>query len=212
MDKEINLIIAEDHPLARLGVKCALEREPGIKVAKEVDTWFGLVEELFTNEYDLIMLDIDLPQKNGIEIIKQLKERGIDTPVLVHSIHSERDYALRALNAGARGYVKKDASPDELIKAVKKVSSGRAYMSDCVQELLLNDRFNNVPHSKLTDKEYGVMLALAKDYPLTEIGEMFNISPKTVSTHRTRILEKMDFKTNVDIALYVYKNRLDPEQ
>lgn len=210
MTKEINVIIAEDHPLSRLASRTALERSSEIKVTGEVETGFELIDELRVNNYDLILLDINLPQKSGIEILKQLKAWKTLPPVLIHSIYNEREYAMRAFNAGAKGYIMKDAEPDDLIAAVKRVAQGRTYMSDTVQEMLINKTENIAPHQKLSDREFEIMLYLAKDLPLKQIGNRMSISPKTVSTHRARILEKMNLKSNAEIALYVYKNRLDP--
>lgn len=210
MTKEINVIIAEDHPLSRLASRTALESSAEIRVTGEVETGFELIDELKVNSYDLILLDINLPQKSGIEILKQLKAREALPPVLIHSIYNEREYAMRAFNAGAKGYIMKDAEPDDLINAVKRVAHGRTYMSDAVQEMLLNKSENIYPHQKLSDREFEIMLYLAKDLPLKQIGDRMSISPKTVSTHRARILEKMGLKSNAEIALYVYKNRLEP--
>lgn len=210
MTKEIRVIIAEDHPLSRLASRTALERSPEIKITGEVESGFELITKLKESNYDLILLDINLPKKNGIEILKQLKTKKKKTPVLIHSIYNERDYALRAFDAGAKGYIMKDVEPDELIDAVKKVAIGKTYMSESVQEMLLNNKENAVPHQTLSDREFEIMLCLAKDLPLKEIGDKMSISPKTVSTHRSRILEKMSLRNNAEIALYVYKNGLDP--
>jgi two-component system invasion response regulator UvrY len=205
----IRALIADDHPIMREGLKLFLVCTLDI-VVDEVDDGFQAVEYIKSNDLDVLILDISMPGMDGLETLRIVKDLKPELPVLVLSAYSEDQYALRVLRAGASGYLMKTSATEELVDAVQNVIAGHRYLSPNVAEKLLAQiSGEGVPvHARLSDREFEVMLKIAVGKTVTQISEELQLSVKTVSTYRTRILEKMDLKDNADINAYVSKNQL----
>ena len=170
-----------------------------------------MLNKVRASYYDVILLDITMPGRDGVDILRQLKSERPGLPVLILSIHPEEQYAVRALRAGASGYLTKESAPDELVAAIRKVSMGGKYVSSSLAEKLASDLKNNsaqLPHQSLSDREYQVMCMIASGKTVTEIAEELSLSVKTISTYRSRILEKMKMKSNAELTSYAIRNRL----
>jgi len=207
----IKILIADDHPIVRKGLKQILAETPNIIVAGEANNGAEVLTKVLKNEYDMVLLDISMPGRDGIDTLKELKDLKPNLPVLVLSIHSEDQYAVRVLRAGAYGYLTKESAPEELISAIRTVSLGRKYISPSVAEKLVFNLNNNAPkqpHEKLSDREYQVMDLIASGKTVKEISEDLSLSVKTISTYRARILEKMKMKNIAELIRYAIKNGL----
>ena len=208
----MNILIADDHPLIRKGLMQILADSIYIRKVFEAGDSFEVFRQLDSNKIDVIILDISMPGKDGIEILKDVKIQHPDIPVLMLSIQPENQYAVRAFKYGASGCLNKASAPEELIEAIRKVQAGGRYLNDAVSEILLNniktEPGNELPHKSLSEREYQVMLLLAKGKTISEISEKLNLSIKTVSTYRTRLLTKMNLHTNSDLTYYSMKNNL----
>ncbi|MCK4799058.1 MAG: response regulator transcription factor [Spirochaetes bacterium] len=207
----IKVIIADDHPVVRKGLKQILEESHHIVVEDEVSNGQELLEKLHTKNFDIVLLDISMPGRSGLDILKQIKYDKPNLYVLVLSMHPEEQYAIRALKAGASGYLTKESAPEELINAIIKVSRGGKYVSSSFAEKLafsFTDDPQKPPHEKLSDREFEIMRMLASGKRVTEIAEELFLSVKTISTHRAKILKKMNFKNNAEITKYAIKNNL----
>jgi DNA-binding NarL/FixJ family response regulator len=209
--KKIRILIADDHPIVRAGFKQVLSETPDLVVADEAGNGQEVLEHLKKKKYDVVLLDISMPGKNGLEILKELKTDYPKLPVLILSIYPEEQYAIRALKAGAAGYLTKESAPHELISAIRKISAGGRYISESLAEKLatyLNVDMTKSPHETLSDREHQVMRLIASGKTVSEIAESLNLSVKTISTYRTHILEKMKMKNNAEITLYAVQNKL----
>jgi DNA-binding NarL/FixJ family response regulator len=209
--KKIRILIADDHPIVRAGFKQVLSETPDLVVADEAGNGQEVLEHLKKKKYDVVLLDISMPGKNGLEILKELKTNYPKLPVLILSIYPEEQYAIRALKAGAAGYLTKESAPHELISAIRKISAGGRYISESLAEKLatyLNVDMTKSPHETLSDREHQVMRLIASGKTVSEIAESLNLSVKTISTYRTHILEKMKMKNNAEITLYAVQNKL----
>ncbi len=210
-DKEkIRILIADDHPLFRRGLIHTFSETPDIEVAAEVENGDELLEKVKEEDFSLILLDIAMPGKSGLEILKQLKIEKPRLPVLVLSVYPEDQYAVRFIKAGASGYLTKESAGEQLVEAVRKVAQGGKFASSRITEKLAFD-FSNTDkpaHELLSDREYQVFLMIANGYSLTEIGNKLSLSVKTISTHRTRILEKMKMKKNAELIHYAITHQL----
>ena len=207
----IKILIADDHPIVREGLKQILAETSNMVVTDEASNGQGLLNKVWKKDYDVVLLDISMPGRSGLDILKQLRIERPKLPVLILSIHPEEQYAVRALKAGASGYLTKKSAPDELITAIWKVSQGRKYVSSSLAEKLafeLEIDTEKPPHETLSDREYQVMCMIASGKTVKEIAEELLLSVKTVSTHRSRILEKMKLKSNAKLIHYAIKNRL----
>ena len=207
----LKILVADDHPVVRQGLKQIIAETSDMVVADEVSNGWELFSKVRASYYDVVLLDISMPGVNGVDILKQLKNERPGLPVLILSIHPEEQYAVRALRAGASGYLTKESTPDELVAAIRKVSKGRKYVSSSLAERLASDLENNdeqLPHKALSDREYRVMCMIASGKTVTEIAEELSLSVKTISTYRSRILEKMRMKTNAELTYYAIKNGL----
>jgi DNA-binding NarL/FixJ family response regulator len=210
-EKKIRILIADDHPIVRAGFKQVLSETPDLVVADEAGNGQEVLEHLKKKKYDVVLLDISMPGKNGLEILKELKTDYPKLPVLILSIYPEEQYAIRALKAGAAGYLTKESAPHELISAIRKISAGGRYISESLAEKLatyLNVDMTKSPHETLSDREHQVMRLIASGKTVSEIAESLNLSVKTISTYRTHILEKMKMKNNAEITLYAVQNKL----
>ena len=208
----IRVLVADDHAVVRRGVVQILAESPHIVVAGEAATGGQVLQAVRENVYDIILLDIAMPGGSGLEVLKQLRSLDPNVQVLILSMYPEKQYAVRALKAGAAGYLTKDSAPDELIEAIDRISQGGKYITrSLAQELAgeLGGKAGQDPHEALSDREYQVMRLLAAGRNVTEIAVQLSLSVKTVSTYRTRILEKLDLKTTAEIMRYALERGLD---
>lgn len=209
----IRILIADDHAIVRAGLKQIIEGIPDMILAAEAANGWELLEKVRKNEFDVIVLDITMPGGGGIEVLKQLRNEKPKLPVLALSIHPEEQYGKRMLKAGAAGYLTKESAPDELVNAIRKVYNGGRYVSSFLAERLAADlaRHSDAPlHEELSDREYQVMVMIGSGKMISEIAGELNLSVKTVSTYRTRILEKMRMKSNAELTHYVISHQLSP--
>ncbi len=207
----IRVLVADDHPVVHEGLKKMFEKVHGIRVTGEASTGEEVLNEIEQNNYDLVLLDISMPDKSGLEILKELKRKRPDLQVLILSIHGEEQYAIRALKAGAAGYLTKKSVPDELIKAVQKISQGGKYITASLAEKMasyLEKDARKLPHETLSDREFQIMCLIAKGKIRKEIAEELSLSVDTISTYRARILEKMKLKRTVELINYANKIHL----
>lgn len=207
----IKIIIADDHSVVRRGLAQIFEETPDIKVAGEASNGAELLEKIKTTNYDVVILDISMPGKDGLDTLKELKSIKPSLPTLIFTFHQEEQYALRLLKAGAAGFLNKESDPEELIEAIRKVSKGRKYISPNLAELLASNLGveGAAPiHETLGDREFQVMCMIARGMTTAEIAEDLSLSINTVSTHRNRILKKMNLKNNSEITHYAMKNNL----
>lgn len=205
------ILIADDHAIVGGGLKQFLGSVGGFEVAGQARSAGEALEMLANASWDLLLLDIGLPDMNGIEVLKIVKGRHPKMPVLVFSMYAEDDYAMAAIEAGAIGYLPKDSAPEEILIAIRRASSGERYLSPALADKLLSGsvlQARKLPHECLSAREFDVMRMLSKGLALTEIAERLHLSPKTVSTYRTRVLEKMNFANNSDITRYMLTNKL----
>jgi two-component system invasion response regulator UvrY len=207
----LSILIADDHYLIRKGLRQLLEEKLPARRVDEAEDGFRTLDLARERHYDVIVLDISMPGKDGLDLIRDLKDIDPATHVLILSIQPEEQYALRAFRLGASGCLNKSGDPGELVEAVNTVVTGRRYLSLKAQELLLDDVAGSgtaPPHRRLSDREYQVFRLLASGKTIGEISELLALSVKTVSTYRTRILEKMGLENNAQITHYAFKNGL----
>jgi len=207
----VRVLIADDHPVVRQGLKSMLDSDVEIDVvgeARDGDEAFDLAHKV---DWDVAVLDYSMPGRGGVELLSDVKHDYPERPVLILSIYPEDPHGLRALKAGAAGYISKESAGDELTAAVKKVATGGRYISSALAEKLamrLTPEQERPPHERLSDREYRVMWMLATGKTLQQIAEEMRLSPSTVSTYRGRILKKLSLSTNVDLVHYAMKHRL----
>jgi len=207
----IKVLIADDHPIVRQGLRQILSGIPDMEVAGEAVNAQETQDQVRAGGWDVLVLDITMPDRSGFDILKELKYEQPDLPVLVLSIHAEEQFAVRVLKAGASGYLTKENAPAELVKAIRKVVGGGKYISSSLAETLaagLDATSDRPRHKALSDREFQVMQMMASGKTLAEIAESLSLSAKTVSTYRTRLLEKMKLKTNAEIIRYAIENGL----
>jgi two-component system, NarL family, invasion response regulator UvrY len=201
----IRIFIADDHPIVRQGLRRIVEADPGLVISGEAGDAAALLGALENAATDLVLLDVSMPGGPFLENLRALRERHPTIRVLVLSVHPEDQWAVRALRAGASGYLTKDHSPDQLIEAIRRVYRGGKYVSPTLAEQLatqLDGGGQRAPHELLSDREFEVMRRLGSGLTVTQIASELAISAKTVSTYRTRILEKMAVATNADLVRY----------
>ena len=207
----IKILIADDHVIVREGLKQIVAETSDMVVADEVGSGHEVLNKTLKNHYDVVVLDITMPGMNGVDILKQLKNQRPELPVLILSMHPEEQYAVRALRAGASGYLTKESASDELILAIRKVAKGRKYISSSLAEKLVFELEIDTEkplHETLSDREYQVMCMIASGKTVKEIAEEIFLSVKTISTYRSRILEKMKMKNNAELTYYAVKHEL----
>jgi len=207
----MRVLIVDDHAILRRGLKDLLADEfHGAAFGEAADAQEAITQ-LREKKWDVALFDITLPGKNGLDLLKEVKTSWPKLPVLVLSVYSEDQFAVRVLKAGAQGYMTKESAPEELVKAVRKILAGGRYVSSDLAEKLaqtVGDDFTRTPHEKLSDREYEVMSRIASGKTVTEISEELSLSAKTVSTYRARTLEKLHLKNNAEIARYAIQNKL----
>jgi DNA-binding NarL/FixJ family response regulator len=205
------ILIVDDHAVVRDGLKKMLDEQPGAVTFGEASTVPEALRLVRAGDWDVVVLDLSLGDRSGLEVLKELKQIRPRLPVLILTMHSEEQYARRAFKAGATGYITKDSPRAELVKAINKVIKGGVYISHALAERLVVDlgsAIDRAPHEALSDREFEVMRRIASGKTVGEIAEMLNLSDKTISTYRARILEKMGMKTNAEITHYAIQNKL----
>ena len=207
---KIKVIIADDHPLFRRGLKHAFAETPDIEVVDDVETGEELLKKVQEMDVNLALLDISLPGKGGLEILKELREDRPKLPVLMLTVYPEEHYAVRFFKAGASGFITKESSTDQIYRAVRKVAGGGKYASPEITEKLAFDfsKSDRPAHERLSDREHQVFMMLAEGGSPTEIGKELSLSVKTISTHRSRILDKMQMKKNAELIHYAISQKL----
>jgi two-component system invasion response regulator UvrY len=205
------ILIADDHAVVRAGLRQFLEDSPGIDALGEAGSAAEVMRQLDAGNWELLLLDINLPDRSGLDVLRMVRDAHPATRVLVLSGYPEKQYALNVLRAGASGYLPKDCRPEELLQAIAKVMSGRRYVSNELAEQLVSglDGDSQQPlHTRLSEREFQILCKLASGRSASEIGRELAISVKTVSTYRSRILEKMALKTNADLTAYALRSGL----
>jgi DNA-binding NarL/FixJ family response regulator len=207
----IRVLIADDHAIVRQGLKKILDESPDIKIVAEHANGADALRWIRANDCDVALLDIAMPGRSGIEVLKQLHEEKPKLPILILSIYPEDQYAVRLIKAGADGYLTKESAPDVVMEAVRRVAAGKKYISPAVAEMLANEfgtQEGKLPHETLSDREYQIFLLLASARTVSEIADALSLSVKTVSTYRTRILEKMQLRNNAELMRYAVEKHL----
>jgi two-component system, NarL family, invasion response regulator UvrY len=205
------VLIADDHALVRAGLRQYLQQNGRFATIAEASSGSQALDMLRGARFDLLILDINMPDRGGLDILKHVRASYPETRVLVLSAYPERQYAVNVLKAGASGYLSKESAPDELMKAVSQVMGGKRYVSSSLAELLVSelDSDHDKPlHAGLSEREFQIFCKLASGQSVSEIASELSLSVKTVSTYRTRVLEKMSFKSNADITSYALRNGL----
>lgn len=212
MSKTIHVLIADDHAIVRQGLRQILSDTEDLVVAGEASDGVQAMQLVRGAEWDVVLLDVSMPDRNGIDTLKLIKKEYPRLPVLILSMHPEEHYAIRALKAGASGYLSKQSAPEQLVTAIRQVASGKKYVSPSVAEALAaaitEDDDGRPPHERLSDREYQTLCMIASGKTLTQIGEELNLSVKTVSVYRARLLEKMKLKNNAELTHYGLKHGL----
>jgi DNA-binding NarL/FixJ family response regulator len=206
------ILIADDHSVVRGGLKQFLSSATDLRIAAEADSGREAMALLDRQAVDLVLLDIALPDISGLEVLRRIKQKFPDLPVLIFSMYPEDDYAMAALNAGAAGYLMKDSEPNEILDAVRRAAKGARYLSPRLADQLLAGSLppaTKQPHELLSARELEVMLQMSRGKRLKEIGDKLHLSPKTVSTYRARVLDKMGFRSNAELTRYVIERKLD---
>ena len=202
----INILMVDDHLIFREGIKRIIDDVPNMCIVAEASNGNDAMDLILENYYDLILLDISMPGLNGLQTLKLIKKHNNIMPVLMLSMYSEDQYAMRSIKAGASGYITKETAAQELVTAIHKINAGRKYISKEVAELLATDLYHQDdkdPHDNLSDREFEILKMISCGKTTKTIAEELNISPKTVSTYRSRMLEKLHLKNNSDLIHYV---------
>lgn len=207
----MKILIADDHAIVRKGlVQLLIEEFPSAKIT-EVANSSEALNQVTVNTWDIILLDISMPGRSGVDTLKQIRANNIKTPVLMLSTHSEDQYAVRVLKAGASGFLNKDTAPEKLLEAVRKVLSGRKFITPSLAEKLaedLSDSNNQAAHELLSDREMQVLQLIGSGKTVSEIAEQISLSVNTISTYRTRLLEKLSLKNNAELIRYAFDHGL----
>ena len=207
----INILIVDDHLIVREGIKRIINETMDMKIVEEAATGLEAMDLILKNTYDLVLLDISMPGENGLQTLKKIKKHDKKIHVLMLSMHSEEQYALRTIKAGASGYITKETAPNQLVTAIRKINTGRKFISKEVAELLTTELYHDNekdPHEHLSDREFEILKMIGKGTTTKSISEELLISPKTVSTYRSRILDKLNMKNNSDLIHYVIDYKL----
>lgn len=212
MGNPIRVLIADDHSIVRQGLRQILSDTPDLVVAGEASNGVEVMQLVRDGAWDVVLMDVSMPDRNGIDALKLIKKEYPRLPVLVLSMHPEEHYAVRALKAGAAGYLTKQSAPELLVSAIRQVAAGKKYVSPSVAEELANaildDDDDRAPHERLSDREYQTLVMISSGKTLTQIADELNLSVKTVSVYRARLLEKMKLKNNAELTHYGLKQGL----
>ena len=210
----VRVVIVDDHAVVRSGLRQFLVATDDFEVAAEAAAGGELLALVGSVEADVVLLDITLPDMNGLEVLKRIKLVRPGLPVLIFSMFAEDEFAMPALHAGASGYLNKDSPPAQILAAIRTVVAGGRYISPALAERLIDGTISGtrrLPHESLSPREMSVMLLLSKGVSLTRIGEQLHLSVKTISTYRSRILEKLGMQSNAEITRYVLEHKLEPD-
>ena len=208
------VLVADDHAIVREGLKRILDGQEGIEIVGEATNGHEVLERVRAGGFDILMLDLSMPGKSGIELIKQVKDESPRLRVLVLTMHEEDQYAVRAIRAGASGYLTKESATSQLVSAIRRLAEGRLYISPNVAEQLALDvqpRNDEAPHKHLSDREFEVFQLLVSGRSVSDIAALLHLSVKTVSTHKTRILQKMSAASVADLVRYAIRHRIASE-
>lgn len=207
----IRIVIADDHTIVREGLKQLLAGDPGLEVVGEARDGHEVMQRVRELDFDVLMLDLSMPGRSGIDLIKQAKAEKPKLRILVLSMHEEHQYAVRAIRAGASGYLTKESASTQLISALHRVAAGGAYITPEVAEQLALGAMpsgDQAPHTALSDREFQVLRMLASGGSVTDIAERINLSVKTVSTHKARLMQKLGVSTTTELLRYALQHRL----
>ncbi|MBA4374510.1 MAG: DNA-binding response regulator [Thermodesulfovibrio sp.] len=207
----LRVLIADDHPIVRKGIRQILEETKNIQSIVEAETGQEVLDKVRIGKFDIVLLDISMPGMSGIDTLEELKKLNPSLPVLILSMYPEEEYAVRALKAGASGYLTKKSAPDELATAIRKIYKGERYISPTLADLLASNLMDNIErplHESLSNREFQVMRMIVTGKALKEIAGEMSLSPKTVSTFRSRILQKLHMTSNAELIQYAMKNQL----
>jgi len=205
------VLLADDHAIIRDGVKQILADTDDLVVVGEAANGAAVLKMVAEQQFDVVVLDISMPGKNGLELLKLIRHDRPRLPILIFSMHQEEQYALRALHAGASGYLTKESDGEVLIAAIRKVAGGGVHVSDKVAEMLARERMptsDDLPHARLSDREFQIFEKIIAGARLTDIAAELNLSIKTVSTHKSRILQKMNMTSDTDLVRYAISKGL----
>jgi DNA-binding NarL/FixJ family response regulator len=206
----IRVLVADDHPVVRHGLVQILTAQPGVHVAGEAANAGEVLDRLAATPADVLLLDIAMPGRSGLELLDELRKLYPRLPVLILSQYPENQIAVRAIRAGASGYLTKESPPDVLVKAIHRIYEGKRYITESLAELLADTvgKTVNLPHEALSDREYQILCLIASGKTVSLIAEQLHLSVKTVSTYRSRVLEKMTMRTNAELTRYAIENNL----
>lgn len=208
---QIKVLVADDHVVVRRGIKTILLETPDLCVVEEAEDGNEVLEKIRKADFDVLLMDLDMPGKNGLDTLIELQTVRPKLPVIILSIFPEDHYGMRFLKAGASGYLEKAGAPEQLVEAVRKVAAGGKYVSPQLTDKLVSDLNRGTekqPHETLTDREFQVLVLVASGKKLKAIADELHLSINTVSTYRSRILDKMDMQSNADLIHYAIKNGL----
>ena len=208
---KLEVLVADDHAIIRDGLRKILADTDDLVVAGEAANGNQVLEKVRERDWSMVVLDLSMPGRNGIELIKLIKAESPKLPILIFSMHPEEQYAVRAIRAGASGYLSKEEDSDHFVPAIRKVATGGMFISQKVAELLATDvspGANNHLHSALSDREHEVLVRIVKGVSLTDIADEFSLSIKTISTHKTHILSKLGLSNQADLIRYAIEHKL----
>jgi two-component system invasion response regulator UvrY len=207
----IRVLIADDHAIVRQGLRQILADTHDMEVVAEAADGFETLQRLRETPCDMIVLDISMPKKNGVDVLRQIRQDHPKLPVLILSMFPKDQYAVRLLKGGAAGYLSKESVPEQLVEAIRTVASGRRFIGPETAELLameISRDLDHPSHELLSNREFEILRLLASGNTVSEVGDMLNLSVKTVSTYRSRILKKMNLNNNAELTYYAVKNNL----
>ncbi|MFA6061021.1 MAG: response regulator transcription factor [Gallionella sp.] len=207
----IRALIVDDHAIVRQGLRRILEETPGMEVGGEAENGLQALKMIRAEKWDIVLLDISMPEKNGIDTLKQIMCENKTVKVLILSMYPEDQHAVRLMKAGAAGYLTKETAPEQLVEAIRLVVAGKKYISATLSELLLFEcgiDSEKLPHEMLSDREYQVLRLIGSGKTVSEVAKWLSLSVKTVSTYRSHILDKMNLRNNAELSLYVIQNGL----
>ena len=205
----MRVLIADDHAIVRKGLIQMVNSLSQVTHIDEAEDGYEVIEKYAEERYDLIVLDLSMPKKNGLDTLKDIIKIDSDARILILSVYAEEQYAIRAFNSGASGYITKNTPPTELLNAIEQVLNGKKYVSPTLAERLINLKSIERPlHESLSDREFQIMMMSAEGYSISHIAEELNISAKTVSTYRKRILDKLNFENFIQVMHYAIEHKL----
>lgn len=207
----IRVLVADDHPLLRSGLKHVLSQEPDLLLAGEAEDSEQVLARLAEPGWDVVILDITMPGRGGLECLREIRRLRPEVPVLILSMHPEEQFAVRAIKAGASGYLNKTNAANEVVSAIRKIVTGKKYVSANLAEMLANaldSDTDRAPHESLSDREFQVMCKIASGKTVSQIAAEITLSVKTVSTYRARVLEKMNMRNNAELTRYAIQRNL----